>query len=474
MRKIFLVIVSCLITAALQAQSVGIGTATPDASALLHLESTSKGLLLPVMSTTNRTGIAAPAQGLMLYDFNTKSIWMKGATDWQEMITTSNNNWFENGGNLYRSAGFVGIGTANPYNKLQIHNNLNDSNFLRLTNNTSGNGPADGLLIGARGAGAALLNLENGSFYLGTNNDSTVTLSANGRVGIGTATPGGVLQVSSRVTGTVPSVLIVDSNTNNGGSLKLRTLGNTTGMLITEYSGGSNFNADQFLDIKSDTAYVATFRGNGRMGINNLNPLYVLDVGGDVNTTGRLLLSGNAGTAGQVLTSNGASDPSWQTQQDLYPGAFRAMIPFTTTGISSAIPTTVLLGTAHYNLNTTAIAVTATGVTINTTGLYQIEGKVTFNTGTVTVAAGGNPYGTLDVEIDNGVTNRTYNQINGRIDQLSVTAGSIAFRQTHPFKFLVHITAGSVLSFTANIFQYASAAGTPQVSGGYVSINRVE
>ena len=50
-----------------RAQSVGIGTTTPDARAALDIRATDKGLLVPRLSAAQRTGIAAPPQGLMVY-----------------------------------------------------------------------------------------------------------------------------------------------------------------------------------------------------------------------------------------------------------------------------------------------------------------------------------------------------------------------------------------------------------------------
>ena len=47
---------------------VGIGTANPDTSALLDLESTSKGMLIPRMTTIERDAIILPANGLMIYN----------------------------------------------------------------------------------------------------------------------------------------------------------------------------------------------------------------------------------------------------------------------------------------------------------------------------------------------------------------------------------------------------------------------
>ena len=46
---------------------VGIGTATPAASSILDLTSTTKGLLAPRMNATERAAIASPANGLIVY-----------------------------------------------------------------------------------------------------------------------------------------------------------------------------------------------------------------------------------------------------------------------------------------------------------------------------------------------------------------------------------------------------------------------
>jgi len=50
-----------------RAQSVGIGTPTPNASAALDIKASDKGLLIPRLTAAQRAGIAAPPQGLMVY-----------------------------------------------------------------------------------------------------------------------------------------------------------------------------------------------------------------------------------------------------------------------------------------------------------------------------------------------------------------------------------------------------------------------
>jgi hypothetical protein len=49
------------------AQAVGVGTTAPAASAMLEVASTSKGMLVPRMTSAQRTAISSPAQGLLVY-----------------------------------------------------------------------------------------------------------------------------------------------------------------------------------------------------------------------------------------------------------------------------------------------------------------------------------------------------------------------------------------------------------------------
>jgi hypothetical protein len=128
-------------------------------------------------------------------------------------------------------------------------------------------------------------------------------------VGIGTPAPQGRLQVNHRSSSTA-GISVIDSATSGAGSMEFKNVNNTRRMLLTGYTE-NNFNSGQYLDVRSDSAFAATFRGNGRMGVNNPSPAYTLDVMGDVNTTGALRVNGAAGNNGQVLRSNGNGTMRW-------------------------------------------------------------------------------------------------------------------------------------------------------------------
>ncbi|MEM6697958.1 MAG: tail fiber domain-containing protein [Bacteroidota bacterium] len=57
----------------------------PDPSAMLDVSSTDKGLLIPRMDSTARQNIAAPANGLMVYDISTATFWYYDNNKWNEI-----------------------------------------------------------------------------------------------------------------------------------------------------------------------------------------------------------------------------------------------------------------------------------------------------------------------------------------------------------------------------------------------------
>jgi len=95
-------------TVSAQAQNnVGIGTTTPDASAILDLTSTEQGMLTPRMTTAQRTAIAAPANGLLVFDITVGCFfyWDAPNTTWQNLCAASTgsngiNCWDLNGNGI--------------------------------------------------------------------------------------------------------------------------------------------------------------------------------------------------------------------------------------------------------------------------------------------------------------------------------------------------------------------------------------
>ncbi len=104
--------------------SAGLGTATPDTSALLDITSTAKGILVPRMTGANKNAIASPATGLLVYQTDGPAgFYYYTGTAWKA-VTAAASQWATSGTNISYINGNVGVGTTTPQQKLHIAGGL--------------------------------------------------------------------------------------------------------------------------------------------------------------------------------------------------------------------------------------------------------------------------------------------------------------------------------------------------------------
>jgi len=135
--RIITILVSCfLVSVSTFAQSVAINTdgSTANSSAALDIKSTDKGMLIPRMTSAQRTAISNPAVGLLVFDTDSGSFWFYGGSSWTQLIDNANNPsgaWTTNGSNISNSnSGNVGIGTSTPAASALLHLNATNKAFL--------------------------------------------------------------------------------------------------------------------------------------------------------------------------------------------------------------------------------------------------------------------------------------------------------------------------------------------------------
>jgi len=218
---LFLVVISTSILA--QNNSVGIGTTTPDNSAILDLMSTNQGLLIPRNNTSGITTITTPSDGLILYNIDDKCYWFWNNSSWKRLCETDSLLTMIN--NLGDTIGFV-------YDSLAVHNTLITNNTTNINNlydsvdaiNTY-LGVVDSTLLnkwdvngntGTNSNANFLGTIDNVDLVFRTNNIEKVRVMNNGRVGIGTNAPTNVLDINSnalrlRNGATANFVLITDA-----------------------------------------------------------------------------------------------------------------------------------------------------------------------------------------------------------------------------------------------------------------------
>lgn len=84
----------------------------------------------------------------------------------------------------------AGIGTATPQSTEHLHASGSGANYMQVTNATTGSGAGDGSLFGiGAGEDTIIWNYETEDIIFGPGNAEAVRMLANGRVGIGTASP---------------------------------------------------------------------------------------------------------------------------------------------------------------------------------------------------------------------------------------------------------------------------------------------
>jgi hypothetical protein len=207
----------------LEAQ-VGIGTTLPDSSSVLDVSSNSQGLLVPRMTTLERTGILNPAEGLLVYDTQVDSFYYYDttSTSWKQLSgATKRSNYVlvSSESDLpTASGGKITLDTNTLY---EINGLISLSNPIEL----------NGAYIIGEDSGEDILFSAGGTIFTGSTGGSirTITLSA----------PGGTVFNINDTVGDQNFILqnTIIANSGNVGSL---TGFNQVFMNVIQYSGNSS------------------------------------------------------------------------------------------------------------------------------------------------------------------------------------------------------------------------------------------
>ncbi len=274
MKKIT-ILIAILFPAMLFAQSVAINTdaSAPDNSAILDVKSNAKGILMPRLTTLQRTSIAGPAIGLTVFDMNTYSYWMyRGDLNggWAEMQHNYQNFWGSSGSNIFNTNnGNIGIGTNNPSQKLSINATEPTIDFMNA-------GTSKGYLQ-ANGSNIRIgtyANNTTGNIVFNTKAADRMWIDENGKVGIGTSTPSGQLTVDGnnpwiemRTGGVYKGYLWASGN-----DMRLGTSAtNTTGNLVLQTKL-----VDRMLIDENGNVGIGTTAPSTALTINGIDPILQL------------------------------------------------------------------------------------------------------------------------------------------------------------------------------------------------------
>jgi hypothetical protein len=252
---IYLLIAATATSQPIYAQNgIGIGTTTPNAKAALDISSTTKGLLIPSMTTAQRGAITSPPNGLMVYDTDRNEFYHSNGGSWSPIL--NGDYWSRPIASRKRISNLndsVGIGISSPTEWLDVDGNIRSRNNLLADNNITATGTVQGGALFTTGnllaVGTGLFNsdLTTNSDLIINNTTATMQLKSS-------SVNKGFFQLSGDN---------VRTGTNSG---------NTTGNFIIRNNGGDRVTVD----------------AAGNMGIGVTDPSTKLDVNGDVNFNGKI------------------------------------------------------------------------------------------------------------------------------------------------------------------------------------------
>lgn len=285
-----------ILTGDLSAGHIGIGTEQP--SSELHLQDSVASCLLQIESLNgNASMVMDGITGLNQVKFEKNGVYM-GAFGYN--LDNENLFFYEDGNMVFKDAK-LGIGTADPTQRLHVNGAMRLTSKLFDQNNEAG---STGQVLTATGSGVDWTDLAPTPDDDWVINGNDLYSGVPGKVGIGTDAPGAKMHVHEESSA---SQLRVESN--NGTSTLV--LDGTTGLNQVRfekngvYMGAFGYNLDNenlFLFEGGNMVFK-----NARLGIGTADPSQTLHINGSMRLTGNLFDQNNeSGIAGQILAATGA------------------------------------------------------------------------------------------------------------------------------------------------------------------------
>ncbi|MBN2175441.1 MAG: tail fiber domain-containing protein [Bacteroidales bacterium] len=269
MKKLLLILFIITGLEAISQVAINADNSSPDPSAMLDVKSTDKGMLVPRMTSAQRTAISDPAGGLLVFDSDTGSFWFYNS-GWIELGGSGTSHWTQNGGDIYYDEGNVGIGDQTPASsftvgdgdKFQVSGTEGDVIFtddqasIYFPESSATSKPMMYMFNSGKANSPRMIfshspNFENwgleyedisDKFHILGNGGRNITLDPMGYIGINNSSPLYNLDISGNLNVTQPA--IIDGATVGSGDFR----GNYLNGVIN--CGGGNIN---YSNILSDT-----------------------------------------------------------------------------------------------------------------------------------------------------------------------------------------------------------------------------
>lgn len=385
---------------ALSFAQVGIGTASPNASAMLDVTATNSGLLIPriaLLSNTDVVTIPSPAISLLVYNsgFAPNGYYYWNGAIWVQ-LTTPTNSW-QLTGNAGTNAATNFLGTTDDVDLVFRRFNTR-AGFIGNPNTSTGNKNTSFGANSLNAAGTGIRNTAIGTNVMPINTTGQLNVSIGDQsmfsnLGGSTNTAIGVGALYSNSTGNSNVALgrnaLTSANASNNtalgfGALRQNASGNYN-VAIGNQAGYNETGSNKlYIEISTVTSPVAgsDSSANNALIYGEFDNRIVRTNGtiqvGNPATTGYALPTPR-GTAGQFLQTDGAGATTW---------ASTSVKPYTTTGAATGIYN-VTLAQHTVRVFGTLSEVRLPTPTGNVGKIFVIIGSNSIPTITFSTAAGG-------------------------------------------------------------------------------------
>jgi len=247
--------------------NVGIGTASPS----YKLDVVGNARIRP----TNQYGVLIGNIGNSIDAINDVGGWANLHLNYS---STGNTSLCYGGGN-------VGIGTDSPSNKLHVIGTSDWAGVFQGTNSRIVLAHSDGygIRVGStlNSSSHYLMNLSYNETTLGSGGSSAFYVRADGRVGIGTSSPGYTLDVNGTVSapGFRSGAICIETNADGTITGRGQEINNYTGPIFLQYNTGNN---------------LILCMGSGNVGIGTTVAAYKLHVAGLIASSGDQVITSDA------------------------------------------------------------------------------------------------------------------------------------------------------------------------------------
>lgn len=286
MKKSFILLVIVLATNGILKAQVKIGTnpTNINANALLELESTSKGLLFPRLTTAQINAMTNPPDGMMVYNTTIASFEIRTGGIWKSLSTENSAGWSLTGNAGINSDNFIGT-TDN------VSFRVRTNNLQRMIVDSTGK-----VVMGAEQTPAALLSLFNendiNSLYITNTSTNTTQFGVRSYVN-------GVADGSSRTAGEFLATGAGNNNTGIASSATSATVNYGGTFTASGGSGSTNIGVWGFANAPNGGTNYAVYGSIGSSSIGNDWAGYFL---GRTYSRNRMILGLNENAENAQLT----------------------------------------------------------------------------------------------------------------------------------------------------------------------------